>query len=461
MHSQIALMIKSKIPENPFSLDTLIVKTKELFNKEGISGFLKLILSLLDEKICLDWKSMLRVELERQRDKDKRKNYFCCNNPCFHKHDRPSKKILTSVGKIKFEWNRLQCINCSSTFIPLRTFFNLGPYQTKSNELEKIVTEVISEQSYRRTTAHLQSIGTIPVPRTSLHRWVMESDCDYIDPSKKRVETIIGDGTGFKQDPKTHKDNTNRGEVKVVIGIKKNGTIVPYGAWTDKSWGRIGQKIKNANYKNKKLLFKPIANILVSDGEEPLIKGLSKLAANTQRCQWHLSHDLPASLRYQDGETLEETRIKQKELASIINIKIPEIDYERVTTENKLELAKEIWYAEKRLNELCEYFKTKGYKKAYTYLNNAKDNMFNYLRLWMKTGIVSPKVSSMIERMMREIGRRIKKIGHGWSPEGAAKMTRIIIKRITSAREWEEYWKNKLKIDDSVELKFLGAKIMS
>jgi hypothetical protein len=36
--------------------------------------------------------------------------------------------------------------------------------------------------------------------------------------------------------------------------------------------------------------------------------------------------------------------------------------------------------------------------------------MFSYVRTWLQTGLVTPRVSSMIERMMREIGRRIKKL---------------------------------------------------
>ncbi len=80
--------------------------------------------------------------------------------------------------------------------------------------------------------------------------------------------------------------------------------------------------------------------------------------------------------------------------------------------------------------------------------------MFSYVRTWLETGLVNLRVSSMIERMMREIGRRIKKIGFGWSPEGAAKMTRIIIKRITSADEWTQYWNDKLKITGEVKISF-------
>lgn len=78
--------------------------------------------------------------------------------------------------------------------------------------------------------------------------------------------------------------------------------------------------------------------------------------------------------------------------------------------------------------------------------------MFGYVRRWLKTGIVTPRVSSMIERMMREITRRLKRMAFGWSEGGDAKMARIIIKRFTSVDQWEKYWRDRLRIQDNVML---------
>ncbi|MGB2864972.1 MAG: hypothetical protein WBC05_16720 [Sedimentisphaerales bacterium] len=46
--------VLSAVSEKGFSLDELVFKTKELFEKEGLAGFVALILRLVDEKICLD-----------------------------------------------------------------------------------------------------------------------------------------------------------------------------------------------------------------------------------------------------------------------------------------------------------------------------------------------------------------------------------------------------------------------
>jgi len=53
---------------------------------------------------------------------------------------------------------------------------------------------------------------------------------------------------------------------------------------------------------------------------------------------------------------------------------------------------------------------------------------------------------------MREIGRRLKRIAHGWSEEGAAKMTRIILKRMLAPEDWLQYWNKRLGLDGNVRL---------
>ena len=41
--------------------------------------------------------------------------------------------------------------------------------------------------------------------------------------------------------------------------------------------------------------------------------------------------------------------------------------------------------------------------------------------------LVCPRASSFIERTMRAIGRRIKKLGYNWKDEGVGKIARIVL----------------------------------
>jgi hypothetical protein len=447
MVQNFALNLSAKLPEDGFSLDELVIKTKELFEMQGMVGFLRVLLRLYDQLVYLPYLGAC--------DDPQTK---CCESPHFVVAQTEEKSVATGVGSLRLCWTRLKCQHCGKSTIPLRSYLGMEPYQKKTSELERIITEVVSEQSYRRTSQHLETIGNIPVPHTTLHRWVMKSDCDEIKQNKK-VQTIVADGTGYKVKPWLN-EGSNRGEVKIVIGITKEGVIVPYGAWTQDSWRKIGNQIKKANHPSDKIMFKPLAKLLVSDGEEKLIRGLKKLAEDNQRCMWHIPHDLGPLLRYHDKAPQDESRQLTSELAAVIDIKLPREDFKEVPLEDRLNIEKKTWEAERQVQALIDDLKVRGYKTAATYLKNAKDKMFSYVRVWLKNGIINPRVSSMVERMMREIGRRIKKIGHGWSPKGAAKMTRIIIKRITSANEWDQYWKDKLRLTGNLQITFLGCEAM-
>lgn len=110
------------------------------------------------------------------------------------------------------------------------------------------------------------------------------------------------------------------------------------------------------------------------------------------------------------------------------------------------------------INEL----KMMGYKKAKTFVENAKSQLFTYIENWVKTGITNPRVTSLVERIMREIKRRIKKIGFKWSERGAEKMTRLILLQLSSTKYlWENHWAEKMGINANIKLSFLGVTVES
>ena len=80
--------------------------------------------------------------------------------------------------------------------------------------------------------------------------------------------------------------------------------------------------------------------------------------------------------------------------------------------------------------------------------------MFGYVRRWLALGLVCPRASSFIERTMRAIGRRIKKLGYNWKDEGVGKIARIVLKLFATECEWEEYWRKRMDLNQSVMLNF-------
>jgi hypothetical protein len=436
MQNIITLEVLSAVSENGFSLDELVFQTRELFETQGLAGFVSLLLRLTDERICMGI----------VQGKSKHYPPGCCSEPRYEYQGSLSRQFRTSVGTVLIRWRRLRCCSCGRTTIPLRDFLDLDPYQSKTLELEKMVTEIVSEQSYRRSSRHLSTIGSIPVPKSTAHRWVAQSDCDQLDDSNETFDMLFADGTGYKRRPDKEAKLNNRGELRVALGIDKSGSIVPLGAFSGTSWNKIASVVQGNRDDGK-----PVADMLVSDGESGIAESFGKLCNSHQRCHWHTVRDLNHTM-WQDNAKKDERKQMQKKLTAIIGIELPEEDFEMIADSDKTALDKAVAAAEYDVRKLIQKLLDKGYVTAADYLIRASKNMFSYVKRWLLTGIVGPRASSMIERMMRELARRLKRMAFGWSEEGAAKMARIIIKRFTSAGQWEKYWKKKLRIKGNVAL---------
>lgn len=64
----------------------------------------------------------------------------------------------------------------------------------------------------------------------------------------------------------------------------------------------------------------------------------------------------------------------------------------------------------------------------------------------MATGIVAQRTTSLIENTIRELVRRLKKVGWNWSDAGATRMGRIVLVRRYRRAEWEAYWNDTLNL---------------
>ena len=455
----ISLNLQACLSGESFSFDELIIETRELFEKQGVPGFLRLLLSFTDKMVVDQSKAS--------------ESTSCCSSAHLIKNGKRSKKIYTSIGNIDFEWTTLKCKTCKKLHHPLKEFFELGKFQKVSNEFEKICMETVAMESFRRSASTIKKHRSVDFNYRSLHRWFMSTESDEIKVTHSDLNVLMADGTGYKKfipQQKLAKHNkmleklgkkpieiSKRGEVKILMGIKDNNDIIPLGAWTSESWKVIGSFINKANNSNKKIAQKKVANILVADGEIGLNRGLDKLTHHQQRCLWHIPHELRPLMKYQDKAPEEDIKHALNQVHSIFQIEIPEKDFDQVETQELVELNEKIKSCEMEMKILSEYLSHKGHNQAATYVSNARGNLFTYLKYWMKTGVVTPKVTSTLERLMREINRRIKKFAFNWSEKGCAKITRILIKLITDPKSWENYWDHKLKLSGNIRLNFLGV----
>lgn len=437
---EFSLRIGSEISLKDFSFSQLIFAVKQLFDTEGIPGFVKALVAVIELLVIKSGVSCPR-----------------CKNDRHHVHSRKERKLRTSIGKVSLYLTRLSCAECKKSFCPFNMFLDIDRYSRKSREFEKLSLETVTNQSFRRSAKNLEDTLGFATPHTTLHRWFSKTEATSIAVNKK-VDFLVADGTGFKK----QKDlaGSNRGEVRVVFGFNESGEVIPFGAWTRASWKDIGKYIKSENHPSEKIKFKPIAKTLVTDGEEELVRALRKLADNHQRCLFHMTYELVPLLRYQDIVSKDEAIKLSQTLGECVYIDLPKQDAEPLKSlEDKLNIEIKLRDMRKAIDAFSDELRMRGYKKARTFVENAKAQLFTYIENWIKTGISNPRVTSLVERTMREIKRRIKKIGFAWSERGAERMTRLVMLQLSATKgHWENYWTSKMGSNANVKLSFLGVK---
>ena len=439
--SKLSLHIGSEISLQNFSFSQLIMAVKSLFDTEGIPGLVKVLVTLIE-------KMLIRKGLECPH----------CKSQKLHGHGTKDRRIKTSIGEVVLVLSRLFCAECKKTFLPFNQLLDLDQYSRKSREFEKISLETVTNQSFRRSAKNLNDTMGFSTAHTTLHRWFQRTDSTNMNVNKK-VDFLVADGTGFKRDK--DKSGSNRGEIRILIGYSKTGEVIPFGAWTRASWKDIGKFVKSKNHPSEKIKFKPIAGTLITDGEEELVRHLKKLALSHQRCLFHMTHELTPLLRYKDIVSKDEAFKISDELNQLLYLDLPEADADPIKSmEDRLKIEIKLTAMKKSIDDFINELRMMGYKKAKTFVENAKAQLFTYIDNWIKTGISNPKVTSLVERIMREIKRRIKRMGYKWSERGAEKMTRLILLQLSSTKHfWDNHWSEKMGTNANIKLTFLGVTV--
>lgn len=428
------------LSEKGFSLDELVLRLNDLFENKAYSEILRHILLLTEE--------LLRLPI--MLNSESRIKCACgCGILVLNGHQ--SRQISTRLGKIKFDrLTRVKCSDCGKTFTLLLRFLCIDAYQSKTDELEKLVLEQVAGDSYRRANKNVRSMTGVQASHTTFHNWVLKTKADeiVIPPN------VIGSAPGevFTDGTKCKALNTDgksiRGDIKVMIGVNASGETYPIGTWThNESWDVISQELNQ-----RKIVF-PDGTVLVSDGEVGLAESLSQHFSDQQRCHWHLVRDT-YHFMWQNGGTLKESKPVQDTLKAILAIELPKEEFKKVSEAEKDSIEEHMEKAENHIDALIEHLKEKGYIKAANYIQNSKQYLFSYVRRWLKLGISCPRASSLIERTMREITRRVKRISYNWKEEGLGKVVKIILKIFTNYDQWLQYWNERMEINQSVMLSF-------
>jgi hypothetical protein len=349
------------------------------------------------------------------------------------------RRLRTDLGAVQFPVALLRCRRCGRRFTLLETL-GLGSRQRRSEQFVRCVTEAVAETSYRRGSVWASTRSGAPVARSTAHRWAATVE-PFFDP-KRPLETLMADGTGYKRQPGT------RGEVRMVLGLDENRQIQPLGVWAGTDWKDIARDVR------KRLRGQPRPRLLVADGEERLEHWLGRLTERVQRCQWHFVRQSEVTSWKAGMPKVERTALRES-LSRLVAIEVPSEEVEWVRPADRTGIQDRIAVARAELSTLASDLDRRGYPRAATYLLRAHKQLFSHLEQWLETGVVGPRTTSIIECMIRELARRLKKIGWNWSDAGATRMGRIVMIRRYDQSAWERYWQERLDLQKRCQIRIL------
>lgn len=348
---------------------------------------------------------------------------------------RFSRTLKTEVGMVMFPVGQVRCGGCGKKLAPLIDVLDLSARQGHSDGVERAVVEAVNKTSFARGVETVAGLAGVPASKSAAHRWVAGQDLP--DLRLPPIEQVMADGTRFKSG--SNRGRFKRADLRVAIGVTADGGIAPIGVWSGKTWAEIGSLLK------RRLGHLPKPAIFLGDGEPALSIHLAGVAEREQRAHYQFFRDFAFGL-WKDGLTVEEWKPLRGEAQRILAVEIPETDWEAVLPIEKEALRNQVTAARDEFQAMIDAFEARGYRHGAEYLRNAKDRLFGRIDLWLETGIIAPKSTGVLEEILREIGRRVKKLGWNWSDHGVTQQAKMILLRRYSPSAWDAYWQQRLDL---------------
>jgi hypothetical protein len=454
MEQEIHITLRYHLAIGEVNLNEIVYQLQKLQNPLMIE-ILKQILSSYDDLISerlstvqSNPPSKARKGLGRHIRKGDPKDRFCHGRRIQKRGYRNHPRSFTTVfGKFQLPLRVAECCTCASRYSPLLSALKIGPYVRKEANFEHEVIEAVIDTNYRR----LIDGRSIDISLGGVHNIVVGSDIDQFDQGLidlKDLSGVMADGTGVKQ------QKGKKGELRAVIGITTDKKLEPLGTFINTDWAQIETIIK------ERIKATEASGIpFIYDGEPGLDNFLSSLT-DAQRCTWHAPRGLYHAL-WEDGLRKKDSEPEMNKIKQLIGIELPETDFQLIKPEDKEKIQSQYETSKTEIKQLIDAFEQKGYTHGASYIENLSKHLFTNIEIWLKTGVIAPKTISLLERVFREIGRRLKRIAYGWSDTAVTKLSKMIVLKMYRKDKWEQYWKQKLGIEGNFSIQIIKTEIQS
>ena len=437
MKQEIHITLRFDLATGKVNLNEIVYKLKQL-RDPLMAKILEKILSGYDDLICErlsgTYSTTDRKGLgQHSRTNDPEKG-FCRGRKVRKRGYRNyCRQFSTAFGKVSIPLRVVECCHCGARHSPLLRALKIGRYDRKESNFEHEVIEAVIDTNYRR----LITGRPIDISLGGIHNIVVGSDSDQAYEKAvdlKDFSALMADGTGIKQ----HRGR--KGELRAVVGITRAGRVEPLGCFANTEWSEIERSIKERIKKHERYQIP-----FVYDGEPGLDTFLVDVA-ESQRCAWHAPRGLYHAL-WEDDLKKKDSHEHIDRIKGLIGIELPETDYELLKEQDKEQVQTRYESSKAEIAELIQTFKDKGYSHGASYLENLSARLFTNIEIWLKTGVIAPKTISLLERVFREVGRRLKRIAWGWADKTVTKLSKMIMLKQYSRDKWEQYWLKKLGIE--------------
>jgi hypothetical protein len=339
---------------------------------------------------------------------------------------RRQRSFTTLLGEVRLKLVEVKCRSCGARLRPLLGWLGLAPYQREEMGIKQQGIDLATDLSYRRSSRQLENLGGVNISRSRLNSWVRKTDIELDLSVEDYPRSIYADTTGY------HRQDGTEGKVRLVLLKGLSGKVNGVKVYVDQSWDVIGKELKS------QISVEQLKGcVLLSDGEPGIEENLMVEGMEHQRCLWHGWKDLGYML-WAEGMSKEERDTITGQLKKL-TIALP-FEEKAVTKEDKEEIGEKLKKVKISMNELIDYLKSKGYHKASGYLERAGDKFFTYVKLWLEKGVQVGKTTDIMERTMREIARRVKRIGASWGDTGLLAILRFLLKRYFDKEGYMRYW---------------------
>ena len=328
----------------------------------------------------------------------------CGNNRNFIWKTKNAKPTTadTVYGSLELPQMQVQCKKCDKKMFITRSLLGIDKHKRMSNTTEKILALIGVLSPFRVTETILNLVG-VKFNRMRVWRCVQK----------------VGEGITFSIDPDQEPSGQADGTGIPIRGIRKRGMELKVFIQNKVAGGARVASLDIGRYEGGwDRLFAPLRQsignfkqfLLTTDGDTSIFKDMKCLNVITQRCLWHIPHQLKYSL-WSDGvkRRSENWLFVMRKIFDISAIRphLEEEEINAVLTEKK-----------ERLDNLIKFCDEQKYKACASYLQRAEPDMFTALE-----NRLNGKTSSLAERVMKTVNMRIN-VGK-WKPSGALNAMKV------------------------------------